>query len=78
MSDYSATRMMTMAEASAFLRCSRSHLSNLLNGKVQSTPSLPFVRVGRRVLFRQQALEAWLRNLEQVENSRNSSSKLQP
>jgi hypothetical protein len=46
------------------MRCSRSHLSNVLNGKVRDVPPLPFVRIGRRVLFRQESLEHWLRQIE--------------
>jgi excisionase family DNA binding protein len=58
------SHILTLAEAAKFLRCSRSHLSNLLNGKVLGMPPLPVVRVGRRCLFIQQSLEAWVRQVE--------------
>jgi hypothetical protein len=46
-------RVLNLAEAAKFVRCSRSHLSNVLNSKVRDVPHLPAVRIGRRVLFRQ-------------------------
>jgi excisionase family DNA binding protein len=57
-------RVLNLAEAARFVRCSRSHLSNVLNGKVRDVPHLPSVRIGRRVLFRQESLEQWLRQIE--------------
>jgi hypothetical protein len=56
--------VLNLAEAARFVRCSRSHLSNVLNGKVRDVPHLPFVRIGRRVLFRQESLERRLRQIE--------------
>jgi excisionase family DNA binding protein len=60
-------RILTLAEAAKFLRFSKSHLSNVLNGKVQGIPPLPTVRVGRRVVFRRESLEEWLRDVESAE-----------
>jgi hypothetical protein len=31
-------RVLNLAEAARFVRCSRSHLSNVLNGKVRDVP----------------------------------------
>ena len=60
------SHILTLAEAATVLRCSKSHLSNLLNGKVLGMPPLPTVRVGRRVLFRLESLEDWLGQVESV------------
>jgi len=60
-------RILTLAEAASFLRCSKSHLSNILNGKVQGIPPLPTVRVGRRVVFRRESLEEWVQEVESAE-----------
>jgi excisionase family DNA binding protein len=60
------SHILTLAEAARFLRCSKSHLSNLLNGKVLGMPPLPVVRVGRRVLFVQESLEEFVRQVESV------------
>ena len=57
-------RVLNLAEAARFVRCSRSHLSNVLNSKVRDVPHLPAVRIGRRVLFRRESLEQWLRQIE--------------
>ena len=57
-------RVLNLAEAAKFVRCSRAHLCNVVNGKVPDIPRLPAVRVGRRVLFRRESLERWLREVE--------------
>lgn len=56
--------ILNLAEAATFVRCSRAHLCNVLNGKVKGIPHLPTVRIGRRVLFRRESLERWLQELE--------------
>ena len=47
----SAAEILTLPEAAKFLRMSRSHLLNILKGKVRGVPALPYIRVGRRLLF---------------------------
>jgi excisionase family DNA binding protein len=64
MNPTSTSRVLNLAEAARFVRCSRSHLSNVINGKVRDVPHLPSVRIGRRVLFRRESLEQWLRQIE--------------
>ncbi len=61
-----APRVLNLAEAAAFVRCSRAHLCNVIHHKIPGVPHLPSVRIGRRVLFRRESLEQWL---EQVEAS---------
>ena len=56
--------ILNLAEASKLVRCSRAHLCNVINGKVRGIPHLPTVRIGRRVLFRRESLEQWLREVE--------------
>ena len=58
------SKVLNLAEAAALVRCSRAHLSNVVNGKVHGIPRLPAVRIGRRVLFRRESLEAWLQQIE--------------
>jgi excisionase family DNA binding protein len=65
-------RVLNLAEAARYVRCSRSHLSNVLNGKLPDVPRLPFVRIGRRVVFRRESLEKWL---QQVETGQTQSSE---
>jgi len=60
----SFSQFLTLAEAAKLLRFSRSHLSNVLHGKVQDLPHLPRIRVGRRVLLHRETLERWVREVE--------------
>jgi excisionase family DNA binding protein len=60
------SKVLNLAEAAALVRCSRAHLSNVVNGKVHGIPRLPAVRIGRRVLFRRESLEAWLQQIELI------------
>jgi excisionase family DNA binding protein len=57
--------MLTLSQAAAQLCCSKAHLSNVINGKLLRVPPLPVVRIGRRVLIRQETLQKWLAELEQ-------------
>lgn len=65
-------RVLNLAEAAALVRCSRAHLSNVVNGKVHGIPRLPAVRIGRRVLFRRESLERWLQQVESMTGLRPS------
>jgi hypothetical protein len=58
------SKVLNLAEAAALVRCSRAHLSNVVNGKIRGIPRLPAVRIGRRVLFRRESLELWLQQVE--------------
>lgn len=62
--DAAIPSILNLAEAAILVRCSRAHLCNVINGKVRGIPHLPTVRIGRRVLFRRESLEQWLREIE--------------
>ncbi len=64
-SDVASPRVLNLLEAAKFVRCSRAHLCNIVNGKAAGIPQLPAVRIGRRVLFRRESLEEWLALVEQ-------------
>lgn len=51
--------VMTMLEVANELRCSKAHVSNLINGKVPGVPALPSLSLGRRKLIRRNSFEAW-------------------
>ncbi len=57
-------QILTMSEAADFLRFSKPHLSHLVNGKVDGATPPPFIRVGRRILFRRSSLVRWLEAME--------------
>jgi hypothetical protein len=50
------TQILTLPEVAQLLRCSKAHLSNLLNGRVPGARPLPHVSVGRRKLI---AANSW-------------------
>jgi excisionase family DNA binding protein len=60
------TQILTLPEAAQVLRCSKAHLSNLLNGRVPGARPLPHVSVGRRKLIRRESLELWLHDAERA------------
>jgi len=60
--------LLTLTEASKILRCSKAHLSNVLNGKVARLPPLPHLSLGRRTLIRRAVLQLWLERLEESGN----------
>jgi excisionase family DNA binding protein len=63
--DHRPEDLLTMEEAARILRCSKAHVSNILNGKVQTLQRLPSVRIGRRTLIRRESLTAWMKVIEQ-------------
>ena len=56
---------LTLSEVAADLRCSKSHVCNLISGKVAGAPRLPVIVMGRRKLVRRSSLEEWLRAVEE-------------
>ena len=56
--------ILTLKEVSKELRCSKAHLSHIVNGKVAGLPPLPVARIGRRVIIRREALLNWLWTVE--------------
>ena len=56
--------LLTIPEAARELRCSKTHVHNLIYGKVPDVPPLPVLRIGRRVLIRHDGLRAWMLAVE--------------
>jgi excisionase family DNA binding protein len=54
------TPVMTLKQTAAYLRISKAHLSNVINGKVPDVPPLRSFRVGRRVLIRREWVDEWM------------------
>ena len=61
-----AEQILTLQEVAADLRCSKSQVSNLVNGRIRGVPPLPTNPLGRRLLVRRSALEAWKRQSERI------------
>lgn len=56
--------VLTIKEAAAVLRCSKAHVQNLLAGKVDGVPLLPYIPLGRRKLIRRESLLRWMEKAE--------------
>jgi len=57
--------LLTRTEAMDLLKLKASHFSKLVNGYIRSVPPIPCIRIGRRQLFRREALERWILEVEQ-------------
>jgi hypothetical protein len=55
--------VMTLQQTANYLRISKAHLSNIINGKVPDVPPLPHASVGRRILVRRIWADEWLEKL---------------
>ena len=56
--------VLTLRELASELRCSKAHLSHIINGKVAGLPPLPVARIGRRVIIRRELFLDWLSTIE--------------
>jgi excisionase family DNA binding protein len=54
------TPVMTLSQAASYLRISKAHLSNVINGKVPGVRPVRFFRLGRRVLIKREWIDEWL------------------
>jgi excisionase family DNA binding protein len=53
--------ILTVVEVARELRCSKSHVHHLIEGRVRGTPPLPSIWLGRRRLVRRSSLEEWIK-----------------
>ena len=60
----SLPEILTLPEVARFLRCSKAHISNLVNGRIPKLPRLPMILLGRRKLVRTTSLLGWIRSTE--------------
>jgi hypothetical protein len=58
------SQVLTVAEVAARLRCSKAHVCNAINGRVNGVTALPSISMGRRKLVRCESLAAWLEQNE--------------
>jgi predicted DNA-binding transcriptional regulator AlpA len=70
-------RILNLEQAAEYLGISRSHLLNIVKGKVKGVPPLQPIRAGRRLLFRRlETLDQWLREAERKPTITNSEEVL--
>lgn len=53
-------QVLTIEDVAQILRCSKTHVSHLINGKVPGLPPLSHLAMGRRKLVRRDWLDAWM------------------
>jgi len=56
--------ILNVKETAQILGCSVSHVSNIINGKVDGVLPIPHVRAGRLRLIRREALMRWFEDQE--------------
>ena len=59
------SQVLTLEEAAEYLRISKAHLSNLINGKVAGAPCLRCARIGRRIVIKREWANEWLEKVGQ-------------
>jgi excisionase family DNA binding protein len=52
--------ILTIHDVAEILRCSKTHVSNVINGKVPGVPKLTHLSMGRRKLIRRSWLDQWM------------------
>ena len=57
--------VLTIRDVASLLRCSKTHVSNVINGKVPGIPRLAHISMGRRKLVRREWLDQWLETSKQ-------------
>src|SRR4051812_23694645 len=55
-----STPVMTLTQAAAYLRVSKAHLSNVINGKVPGVPPVRSFRMGRHILIKREWVDEWM------------------
>jgi excisionase family DNA binding protein len=58
--------ILTINEIATILRCSKTHVSHVLAGKVRGLPKLTHISMGRRKLVRREWLDEWMENNKQL------------
>ena len=59
------TDILTITEVAEVLRCSKAHVCNVIQGRVQGLPKLTHFALGRRKLVRREWLDAWMEQNKQ-------------
>jgi hypothetical protein len=52
--------LLTLNDVAGLLHCSKAHVSNAVNGRLQGCSPIPTVALGRRRLVRREALLDWI------------------
>ena len=52
--------ILTLNDVAKLLRCSKTHVANLVNGRLRGVPPIPSLKLGRRTLVRETSLSSWI------------------
>ena len=55
-------RILTINDVASILRCSKTHVSHVLAGRIAGIPRLTHIAMGRRKLVRREWLDQWMEN----------------
>jgi excisionase family DNA binding protein len=55
-----SSSVLSLKDAADYLRVSKAHLSNVINGKVHGVPPVRSFRLGRRILIKREWIDEWL------------------
>jgi excisionase family DNA binding protein len=56
----SEATILTLKQVAQILHCSKTHVTNVVNGKVSGLPRLTHISLGRRKLVRKEWLDQWM------------------
>ena len=62
-----SNELLSLSEVRIELKCSKSHVSNIINGLVPGLPKLRVIALGRRKFVLQPTLDEWLLLVEGLE-----------
>jgi excisionase family DNA binding protein len=54
------SQVLTIEDVAEILRCSKAHVSHMINGKVPGVPRLTQLAMGRRKLVLREWLDQWM------------------
>ena len=57
--------ILTINDVATILRCSKTHVSHVLAGRVAGIPKLTHIAMGRRKLVRREWLDQWMETNKQ-------------
>ena len=57
---------LTIEDVATELQCSKTHVQNMIHGRVADVPALPAVKTGRMYRVRRASLDRWLDQREKI------------
>jgi excisionase family DNA binding protein len=67
--------LLTVAEVAKLLHCSKTHVCNVVAGRVNGCTPLPAMRLGRRMLLRRESVLSWIEQNDKITTSPDRARK---